>query len=642
MRNKTNLALALVSFACLILGLIGSIPATFAVPVGLACWIGASVLNPNVGHLGVSPFADTPCTVVVNNTYDTCGTITRASVAHLTPSQLTDLFKPSGLFADMDAWFRTQFEMRACGTKRNGLYDWIFSSMKQVGSLQNKIKLDRGPSLLQPFVLARQDSVINTTDWAVVNGVANSGYTGDAAGTAVGTISTGPLTAAQKALGAAGDRIVRVTSPYGVDMDAKWFVSRDRVYLFGRANGSVTQGQWKVLASAADTAMSYVDVLITSENAGSAVQYDAAPTAGVLVSGGPSVNDFESWCNNRPALNPTNRVPFWIETTRRSRCVDSETKRVFARLSESNKYFEEFQNLELSEYNRQDEELYQRQQINSFFWGKPKNANQTLANWQSLPQITTVTGSVVDPGLGGKLVAYEAYKVGVIEQLRKCGRVKDLQNNALNLEEFLNEIYNIMRSRKSQGRWADSIDVWTDSRTAANFEIAFIAYMKVHYGGDLLNIIIEKGRDKTLGIQWKSYTPQFPQGVEINIITHEYFDDWVNAFNSQSIASSGRMMLILDIGKAGPKGGTIYPGMVASNSKMSTLGDLNKLRNLDPTFACTMEHVTEEIALHSETGTAIVECPENSLAILGIADQVPITTGLSTNGLGATGYTNLY
>src|SRR5437879_2594415 len=47
-------------------------------------------------------FQETPCKVVVSNNYDTHGTITRASIAHLTPSQLEDLFRPSGLFADMD------------------------------------------------------------------------------------------------------------------------------------------------------------------------------------------------------------------------------------------------------------------------------------------------------------------------------------------------------------------------------------------------------------------------------------------------------------------------------------------------------------------------------------------------------------
>jgi len=93
-------------------------------------------------------FKETPCQVEVSNNYITCGTITRASVAHLTPTQLESLFKPSGLFADMDAWFRTSFEMKACGTRVNGLYDWLMSSQRGMGNLLDKTSIDRGPSLL--------------------------------------------------------------------------------------------------------------------------------------------------------------------------------------------------------------------------------------------------------------------------------------------------------------------------------------------------------------------------------------------------------------------------------------------------------------------------------------------------------------
>ena len=89
---------------------------------------------------------------------------------------------------------------------------------------------------------------------------------------------------------------------------------------------------------------------------------------------------------------------------------------------------------------------------------------------------------------------------------------------------------------------------------------------------------------------------------------------------------------------ANGRGGTIYPGMIASNSKARTLGELEKLAALDPTFACTMEHVTEEINLTSQTTTAVCECPANSLWIEGIFDGVPLTTGKTANP----SYSNLY
>lgn len=572
-------------------------------------------------------FQETPCTVVVSNNFDTHGTITRASVAHLTPTDLENLFRPNGLFADMDSWFRTAFEMKACGIKVNGMYDWVMSSQRNMGSLLSYEKVDRGPSLLKPFILGRQDSVVNKEFWAVSAGQANSAYT---------ALVTGPLTTADKALGAANDRVIRVVSRYGIDLDAKWFVDKDRVHIFGRIAGQTVIGQWKVLAAEVAADFSYVDVLITSENAGSATPYDPTPTSGVLLAGGNNVNDYESWCQNRPTLDPRKRVPFWFQTMRRGRRVDSEYKKVFERLMESNEYFRQFGDLDLAERNRQDEEMWQRNWLNSFFYGKKISANQTLSLWQNLEQILTVTGGSVDPGTGGKIIAYRANMVGVFEQLLACDRVRDLQNQSLNLYELFKEIYNIMRARKSQGKVVDTIDIFTDNQTAADFESAMIAYYKKEYG-DIVRIVIEEGSNE-LGFYWRKYKVKFPAGLSIAIVTHEFFDDILNAFTTENIDSAGRMMLILDIGKPGPKGGTIYPGMIATNRKVRTLGEIEQLARIDPTFACTMENITEEITLISETCTAVVECPANSVWIMGVASGPPTTVGYSLNP----SYSNLY
>lgn len=575
-------------------------------------------------------FQETPCHVVVSNNFDTCGTITRSSIAHLTPAQLEALFRPGGLFADMDAWFQTSFEMQACGTKINGMYDWVMSSQKNVGSLLNTEKVDRGPGLLYPFIKARQDSVINKEYWAITQGQANSAYVAGV---------TGPLTVGDLALGAASDRVIRVVTRYGIDMNAQWWVDRDRVFIMGQSGGVSTRGVWKVLASEVSADLTYVDVLITSENAASSTPFDAAPVAGVLMSMGNNVSDFESWCKNRPTLDPRHRVPFWYQTMRRTRCVDSEYKKVFQRLMESNEYFRAFGDLPLAERNRQDEEEFQKRWLISFFFGKPISANQTLANWQSLEQILTVSGTHIDVGLGGKVVAYRANMVGVYEQLRACGQVSDLQNNTLNFYEWLDENYRIMRSRKSQGKTVDSIDWFTDTTYAAQLESAFIAYYKKEYGDILrLNWDVQTGSNE-FGFHWRSFKVKFPIGLTINIVTHEFFDDLASAANTEGIKASGRFLLALEIGKPGPRGGTIYPGMIASNRKQRTLGELEQLARLDPTFSCTMEYITQEISLVSETVTALVECPSNSRWIEGISESVPDTTGRT--GPGAA-YYNLY
>lgn len=623
MKTKLTYLLAFVAILALCAGYL---------PLAILAFAGAALINkPVLGRACASPFQEAPCSVVASNNYDTHGTITRASIVGLTPAQLASVFG-SGL-NEMDDWFRTSFEMKACGTKTNGMYDWLMSSQRNVGSLLNYEKVDRGASLLKPFIMGRQDSVINKDYWALTAGWANSAYT---------ATTTGPLSAGDKALGAAGDRVVRVVNRYGLDLDAKWFISLDRVYIFGRTGGQTLMGSWKVLASAAATDLSYIDVLVTSENAGSNTPFAAAPTSGILLAGGNNVNDFESWCANRPTINPTKRVPFWYQTMRRARRVDSEYKKVFARLMESNEYFRNFGDLPLAERNRQDEEEFQKRWVNSFFFGKKISANQTMSGWQSLEAIQTVTGSSVNPGTGGKTVAYRANMVGVFEQLLACDRVRDLQNNNLNFYEWLDENYRIMRARKSQGRPVDTIDWFMDNVTSANLQTAFFAYLKKEYG-DAVRIPIETGTNE-LGFSWTIFKPKFPSGVKIAIITHEFFDDRVNAFEGESIGSAGRLMLCLDIGKPGPKGGTIYPGMVASNKKMRTLGELENLAKIDPTFSCTMESITEEISLISETTTAIVECPANSMWIQGIADEVPDTaSGKTAGGVGGSGsYSDLY
>jgi hypothetical protein len=566
------------------------------------------------------------CQVVSNNNYDTCGTITRASIDYLTPAQLESLFAPDGLFADLNSWFITSIEMKACGTRTYGLYDWIMSGADRT---RGKAAIDivkgmKGPSVMKPFIMGRQNSVINTDFWAITNGWANSGYTAE---------TTGPLDAGDLALGAAGDRVIRVVTRYGLDLDEKWFVDRDAVHIFTRQDGVTQDGAWKVLASAVAADRSYVDVLITSQNAGSAAPYKLAPDNGVLLPGINNVNDYERWCQNRPNYDGRKMVPFWFQTRRRSRCVDEQYLEYFKRLNQPgvNEAFRAFGDLDLAERNRQDELEDQKRWVNAFFFNKPL-ANQTLATWGDLEDISTPTGYSVDPGTGGKLVTKRANFIGVLEQLRRCDRVRDLQNNPLNFYEFLDENYRIMRARKSAGKKADSIDWYTDSITRANMQSAYIAYLVNEYGDNQIRFPVKLGESNDLGFVWDSFRVKHPAGLQINILSNEFFDDFRDANKTEGQETVGTMLLALDLGK----GGSIYWSQLASNRKQHRVGDLKDLARIDKDYACVMESFTQEITLISDTGTPIVECPAENLWIWGIADAIPVTTGKSVS------YTDLY
>jgi hypothetical protein len=113
---------------------------------------------------------------------------------------------------------------------------------------------------------------------------------------------------------------------------------------------------------------------------------------------------------------------------------------------------------------------------------------------------------------------------------------------------------------------------------------------------------------------YQSYPLFWPQGVVVNIITHEYFDDYVTAaaINGATYATTARVLWILDY--AG-----IYPGIIASNRLVSETGDLKKLAAINPAFACVMRVNSEQQTLTSTTFTMVVECPKSSLIIENFA-----------------------
>jgi hypothetical protein len=574
-------------------------------------------------------FAKT-CQTVFHNNYDTCGTITRSSIDYLTPSDLESLFAPGGTFADLEAWFKTSIEMKACGTRVNGMYEWIMSGAdrSRMKGLMNTRKVQKNPSLLFPFILGLQESVINTEYWYISTGQANSAYTAEV---------TGPLDADDKALGAAGDRVIRVKSRYGVEMDEKWFRDRDRIFVLGRSGIGVAQsGQWKVLASATAADKSYVDVLMTSENAGSSQPYDTAPTSGVVLIGVNNVNDFEKWCNNRPNYDGKKEVPFWWQTIRRTRCIDSQYKEFFARLTTSNvnEAFKRFGDLPLAERNAQDERNYQRHFVNAFFFQKPISANQTVSGWESLESISTPSGYSIDPGMGGKVIAKRANFIGVVEQHRACDRYRDLQNNKLNFYEWLDENYRLMRARKSHYGSCSEIDWYTDSVFASLLITAYTEYLKKEYGSTNVQfpVDITKTMSNELGFAWRTIMVKHPAGLKINIVTHEFFDDLRDAFKTESVESAGINLWAIDW-----QG--IYWAQLANNRRSHKIGDLNDLSPIDKDWGCVMETLTQEITLVSETGTVVVTCPNNSTIITNIRDDVPDTTGRSSTGGGS--YTDI-
>lgn len=599
------------------------------------------------------------CSPVISTNYDTCGTVTRSTVAHLTPADLDAIFSPGGLFADLDAWFKHSIEMKACGIRINVMYDWIMANAEREaykGALSGT-KGVKTESLLHPFILGSQETVLNPTYWKVVAGAAGSSGIGAAVGTPDTLASQDESFLSRAVVGSAvnpdaqttedgstviaydttGVRWVRLTNRFGIPADEGLFLPRNTIHLFTRSAGGVAQhGEWRILGSKAGTTVDgnpAIDVAIYNQNAGSAEAYDATPSStlgGVVIPGVNNVDDYEKWCHNRTTLDPRKRVLFWVQTFRNSRCVDSEYRAVFNRLRTSNAAFREFGDLDLAERNRQDEAAAQREFVNTFFFGKPISANQTQALWQSLEPIYTVEGNGVKLGLGGKLVGRRANMVGVKEQLRECGRVYDLQNQVLRIEELTDLIYNVKRARETglNGKRVTDIDLWTNSQFHALFQQAYVEYAEAKWGQKVafnfdFNKICEAG------MVCQSYTFQYPAGINVNILTNDFFDDFLDQFYDQGMTSRGNLLLALDIGKPGPNGGSIFYSQIAANRATYQSADLAQAARLDSTLRCVLKQTSVEQTLMSESGTVVVTCPLHSFWLENFQLTKPIATGKS-------------
>lgn len=549
----------------------------------------------------------TQCDVAIANTYGTTGTLTRASLATLTPTQIKALFSPSSnKWAELDSYFRHAIEMKACGIRRSALYDWIMSSNKQgMGALVNTQRVAKGPSLVVPYILGRQQSVMNLDYWYVTANVLGSSYAGGNI-----TVETG------------SNRVLTLKSQFatGYSPIADRFLKGKYLYQIFSNSGAWALAQFKIV-QAGTNGSDAVDVEVTyTQKTSGEISSAATGTTGLVFEGPNNVADVESWCHNNLNYNTTKMVPFWYQTRRQVRSVDSHYREVFAKLMEENRWYSTFQDIPLAERNRQDEEKDRREFLNAFFFGTAISTNQTVTGWASLEQITSLSGATVDPGTGGKLSMYKANMIGVLPQLQACGQFADSAGADVEISSFLEtDIYNLHRARKSQGKNANEIDVYTSQGVADQFLQAFIAYSKEKLG-DIVRLNIDEGTT-TLGFPFRRFKLYKPHGVFVNIITDDFFDDLeATAGDAATVNSAGlgKMLLPLDIGS----GGSIYPAILGSNRKQYTVGQIEDLAKIDSTFSCAMENPTISRTLTSTTATAIVECPRNSKATVNFGSVV--------------------
>tara|TARA_Y100000593_G_scaffold1049_3_gene2053 strand:+ start:9366 stop:11258 length:1893 start_codon:yes stop_codon:yes gene_type:complete len=265
------------------------------------------------------------------------------------------------------------------------------------------------------------------------------------------------------------------------------------------------------------------------------------PRAGTISIMANSVSDYEKYCVQGPALNPTNLISYWQQTSRWTHKYSDEYLKALQAPMTSN-WFKKFRELPLAQQRKQQELMSERAFYNTVFYGDQINENQTVEKYTSLPTVT-------DPDVNGDncVIEYKANALGIRTQLSECGKVygggmaTSGKQAALNLDVLFETIYQLKRYREATAGSVDTIDIMTDRFTAAQIRDVMIKYYKSKYSTDV-NMFVNIGQkvldmDNAVALEYNSYyLPD--QGVNMAIFTDTYFDDRVSAFNAGGVTNS--------------------------------------------------------------------------------------------------------
>lgn len=570
------------------------------------------------------------CLPAIGTNIESCGAVTACDAKVVTSGDLASIYGSNDTnYRILGNLIAADFVGKAVGVRQNGLYDFLQANKRVLGGKRLSVQqVAGGVWELSPFIKMGRKRQLNTEFWTT-RVVAATG-----------------ATPSQTA-----DLDLKIYSQSSIPADARWFPNGLRIFVSGKnagagdpATGDTTYRLAFVVkafvSSGSDANGAFVRITVTPQNAGSvfAAAGNAAATQakakipanlaadailGLVVRGTPNVSDYESYCAEIPGLNNNQLLPFWIETTRYSICEDELTQKYLSALRDSNPFFKQFGDVETVELNRQIIEDFQRRHANSFFFNKPLNTNQTLANYNNLPSIQVPTGSL-NLAVDGRCIGRKANATGIYEQLGECGRVYDMQAESLDLNKLFNSLYRLQREREAAGTKADIIELFTDSFYANQFIIGMVNYFKAKYGSDVFRLTMQLnqgGEQGPFGFRFYKFTLDYPQ-VELRIVTHRMFDDMLAAHKAAGFETAGRMMWAIDWQN-------VYQGIIDSNTVTNKTGDLKQLAAVDDSYSCVMKVPSRTTKLTSTTYTAVLEAETTSFVLENLGPAAPI--GNSTN-----------
>ena len=453
-------------------------------------------------------------------------TLTRANIRAFTKQDFEDQgFKEVG----MDRIIAQTKEARLAGVRERTLTDLLLSkhvALRESSGGGNK-------SVIAPYTLVPRRNVVNANYFAIEAGTANSGAGSGTnhAGLWDITVNTGVS-----------------TFKSGLKNLENYFLPGSYLLVENLGSSSEAQTvQFKVISATNANAggVEKATVVVEPNNASATfAAYTTAqkavfqPTGGTVTLLANSTSDYESYCQQGPAVNDLTLIEYWQQTTRWTHQYNDEYLKALEAPLTSN-YFKKFRQLPLAQQRKQQEMQMEQAFYNSVFYGQEINDKQTVESYTDLPQ-------VMDPANTSCALEFKANTLGIRTQLGKCGKVSDKQGNALSLDSIFETCYLLKRYRETTSGSVEVIDAMTDRFTAAKIRDMMIKYYNSKYSTSS-SLFYQPGQKITYNgatvLEYNVY--DLPdQGVQLAVFTDPYFDDRIGAFQTVHKSRSRGLWMI--------------------------------------------------------------------------------------------------
>lgn len=538
------------------------------------------------------------CNPILINVDDASScSLTRADIKAMTPS---DFEAQDTQEVRMDQIIAQEKELRMTGVQIKGLHDLLLSRMRP-GSRGVIGKDQFNRSVIAPFSLIPQRSTVNAAYFEVEAGAADpsAGNNGIPSNAWQVTIKN--------------DQSTFATSLKDLET---YFLKENNVVVLWKDGTTAHSAQFRiektVNADAGGVEKAKLTLVPNYTEAGfdgltAANKKPWQPTAGVLIPLANSISNYESWCNQYPTELPGKLRDFWWHTMRRTFAYNEEyVKALNAPLTSD--YFKKFRMLPLADQRKRQGVMFQRDFMNTVFYGDRINENQTANGYTNLPK-------VLDPADPSCVMEYKANTLGYRTQLNECSRVIDEENGALDFDVIKDKLYEVKRYREAvTGGTVDRIDGMTDRTTFGLVQQLMFDYYKKKYNTDITRFYRPGEPLRANGqVLWDFMLFEFPEeGFELALMRDTYFDDHLAAFPTAQ-KSRGRQLW--------------FPDWTDVHIDVTDTKSVSRKTNeADELYRCVIQPNVRHYQLNSQTIQVQVEDPNRHLIFENFSGACPTIT----------------